>query len=188
MLRVLGTLKRSAYAQNFSNEINDLGSWVSEIHSGMYPHLVRITHHPSTCQPAYFLLTDRCSNQTVCLRTMQMGSTTATTTAAATISTTHRVARSSPQQSTISHSLQATKPSFLKQNVHAQPSSPQTAPLPHHPHPHHPPLPPTPHQHQHHPQSRTHHTLQLPVGSPQSSTLSPSSLRDHKVPRARRSC
>jgi len=39
MLRVLGTLKRSVYAQAFSNEINDLGSWVSEIHNGMYPHL-----------------------------------------------------------------------------------------------------------------------------------------------------
>ena len=41
MLRVLGTLKRSVYAQNFENQINDLGSWVSDIHSGMYPHLVR---------------------------------------------------------------------------------------------------------------------------------------------------
>src|SRR6267154_1755838 len=56
MLRVLGTLKRSVYAQNFANEINDLSSWVSEIHSGMYPHLVRINHHPPTHFP---LLTDR---------------------------------------------------------------------------------------------------------------------------------
>ena len=51
MLRVLGTLKRSAYAQIFENEINDLGSWVSEIHSGMYPYLVRnliISIYPPT--------------------------------------------------------------------------------------------------------------------------------------------
>jgi hypothetical protein len=41
MLRVLGTLKRSVYAQDFESQINDLGNWVSEIHGGMYPHLVR---------------------------------------------------------------------------------------------------------------------------------------------------
>jgi hypothetical protein len=43
------------------------------------------------------LLTDRCcSDQTVCLKTMQIGSTTATATAATTttISTTHQVAHS----------------------------------------------------------------------------------------------
>ena len=50
MWRVLGTLKRSVCAQNFENQRNDLGSWVSEIHCGMYPHLVRcrrhcVTHH-----------------------------------------------------------------------------------------------------------------------------------------------
>jgi hypothetical protein len=48
MLRVLGTFKRSVYAQNFQNQINDLGSWVSEIHSGMYPYLVRNPIHPPT--------------------------------------------------------------------------------------------------------------------------------------------
>ena len=52
MLRVLGTLKGSLYAPNFENQINDLGSWVSEIHSGMYPYLVRdLSIHP----PTYFL-------------------------------------------------------------------------------------------------------------------------------------
>ena len=34
-----GTLKRFVYAKIFENEINDLGSWVSEIHSGMYGHV-----------------------------------------------------------------------------------------------------------------------------------------------------
>jgi hypothetical protein len=67
MLRVLGSLKRSVYAQNFENQINDLGSWVSEIHNGMYPHLVR--NPPSPTRPLT-LLTDACSNQTVCLKTM----------------------------------------------------------------------------------------------------------------------
>jgi hypothetical protein len=38
--RVLGTLKRPVYAQNLEININDLGSWVSEIHSGMYTRLV----------------------------------------------------------------------------------------------------------------------------------------------------
>jgi hypothetical protein len=49
MLRVLGILKCSAYVQTFSSEISDLVGWVSEIHSGMYPHLVRnsTSPHPS---------------------------------------------------------------------------------------------------------------------------------------------
>src|SRR6266576_1595326 len=104
MLQVLGTLKHSVYAQNFTDEISDLGGWVSEIHSAMYPHLVRNT----SSIHSYTNFTDRCcSNQTVCLKTMQMGSTTATAKAAATtISTTHQVAHSSPQRSTASHSLQ----------------------------------------------------------------------------------
>lgn len=38
MLRVLATLQSSTFSQDFSNEINDLGNWVSEIHSAMYPH------------------------------------------------------------------------------------------------------------------------------------------------------
>ncbi|KAF8493689.1 hypothetical protein F5888DRAFT_1617759, partial [Russula emetica] len=54
MLRVLGTLKRSVYAQNFENlnEINDLGSRVSKIHNGMYPHLV--VRNPSIIHPLLF--------------------------------------------------------------------------------------------------------------------------------------
>jgi hypothetical protein len=42
MLRVLATLQSSAFSQDFSNEINDLGNWVAEIHSAMYPHQVRL--------------------------------------------------------------------------------------------------------------------------------------------------
>ena len=179
MLRVLGTFKRSVYAQNFSNEISDLGSWVSEIHNGMYPHQVR---NLSSIDPntRFILLTDGCSNQMVCLKTMQMGPITATA-----ILMTHRVPHFSLQRSTISHSLQATKHSFPKQNVHAQPSSPQMGPPPH------PPLLPhllIPHRHQHHPHSRIHHISQPKAGSLQLSILSTSAPRGHKVLRARRSC
>ncbi|KAH8977032.1 glycoside hydrolase family 105 protein [Lactarius hatsudake] len=39
MLRVLGTLKSSSFSRNFSSQIQDLGAWVAEIHSAMYPHL-----------------------------------------------------------------------------------------------------------------------------------------------------
>ncbi|KAH9172576.1 glycoside hydrolase family 105 protein [Lactarius sanguifluus] len=39
MLRVLGTLKSSSFSQDFSGQIQDLGDWVAEIHSAMYPHL-----------------------------------------------------------------------------------------------------------------------------------------------------
>lgn len=42
MLRVLGTLQNSAFSRNFSSQISDLGNWVAEIHSAMYPHLVRM--------------------------------------------------------------------------------------------------------------------------------------------------
>lgn len=43
MLRVLGTIARSQYSKQMKNEQKDLISWVSEIHGGMYPWLVR---HP----------------------------------------------------------------------------------------------------------------------------------------------
>jgi hypothetical protein len=39
MLRVLGTLKSSPFSRNFKNQIEDLGNWVTEIHTAMYPHL-----------------------------------------------------------------------------------------------------------------------------------------------------
>ncbi|KAH9013651.1 glycoside hydrolase family 105 protein [Lactarius deliciosus] len=39
MLRVLGTLKSSSFSRNLSSQIQDLGDWVAEIHSAMYPHL-----------------------------------------------------------------------------------------------------------------------------------------------------
>lgn len=41
MLRVLGTIKHSDYANTLSNEQNDLVTWIKEIHTGIYPHLVR---------------------------------------------------------------------------------------------------------------------------------------------------
>src|SRR5258708_10400098 len=59
MLRVLGTLKRSVYAQDFHSQINDLGNWVSEIHGGMYPHLVRslLCIYPAHLKTSFCLLT-----------------------------------------------------------------------------------------------------------------------------------
>lgn len=39
MLRVLGTLKSSSFSGNFKYQIKDLGNWVAEIHSAMYPYL-----------------------------------------------------------------------------------------------------------------------------------------------------
>ncbi|KAH9083466.1 glycoside hydrolase family 105 protein [Lactarius deliciosus] len=39
MLRVLGTLKSSPFSHDLNNQIKDLGNWVAEIHSAMYPHL-----------------------------------------------------------------------------------------------------------------------------------------------------
>ncbi|KAI9451516.1 Six-hairpin glycosidase [Lactarius psammicola] len=39
MLRVLGTLKSSSFSRNFKGQLKDLGNWVAEIHSAMYPHL-----------------------------------------------------------------------------------------------------------------------------------------------------
>jgi hypothetical protein len=42
MLRVLGTLKSSSFSRNFKSQMKDLDNWVSEIHSAMYPHLVRL--------------------------------------------------------------------------------------------------------------------------------------------------
>ncbi|KAH8977298.1 glycoside hydrolase family 105 protein [Lactarius hatsudake] len=39
MLRVLGTLKSSSFSRHFEGQIKDLGNWVAEIHSAMYPNL-----------------------------------------------------------------------------------------------------------------------------------------------------
>jgi len=41
MLRVLGTFKGSQFSKQFKNQIKDVGNWVAEIHSAMYPYLVR---------------------------------------------------------------------------------------------------------------------------------------------------
>ena len=43
MLRVLGTIQNSEYANTLKSEQSDLMSWVKEIHTGMYSFLVR--HH-----------------------------------------------------------------------------------------------------------------------------------------------
>jgi hypothetical protein len=45
MLRVLGTIQNSEYANTMKNEQKDLAAWVKEIHAAMYPHLV--CHPPS---------------------------------------------------------------------------------------------------------------------------------------------
>ncbi|KAI0052773.1 hypothetical protein FA95DRAFT_1553040 [Auriscalpium vulgare] len=39
MLRVLGTMKNSQFSSSFKSEIKDLGTWTSNIHSGMFPLL-----------------------------------------------------------------------------------------------------------------------------------------------------
>ncbi|KAH9059660.1 glycoside hydrolase family 105 protein [Lactarius vividus] len=44
MLRVLGTLKSSSFSRHFKGQIKDLGNWIAEIHSAMYPNLVRPLH------------------------------------------------------------------------------------------------------------------------------------------------
>lgn len=40
MLRVLATMRQSEYANTFKNEQKDLATWVQEIHTGVYKHLV----------------------------------------------------------------------------------------------------------------------------------------------------
>ncbi len=40
MLRVLGTIKNSQYANTMKNEQTDLTNWVKEIHNAMYMHIV----------------------------------------------------------------------------------------------------------------------------------------------------
>ena len=50
MLRVLGTIQNSEYANTLKNEQNDLAAWVKEIHNGMYPFLAS-THLTSTANP-----------------------------------------------------------------------------------------------------------------------------------------
>ncbi|KAG1727760.1 Six-hairpin glycosidase-like protein [Suillus paluster] len=39
MIRVLGTIQRSQYADSFKSQQNDLANWVHEIHGAMYPHI-----------------------------------------------------------------------------------------------------------------------------------------------------
>lgn len=42
MLRVLGTIQHSQYANSMKSEQKDLANWVKEIHGGMYGVLVSI--------------------------------------------------------------------------------------------------------------------------------------------------
>ena len=44
MLRVLATIRQSEFANTFIPEQKNLSSWIHEIHSGIYPHLVCFTH------------------------------------------------------------------------------------------------------------------------------------------------
>ena len=69
-------------AQIFKNQRNDrdLGSWVSEIHCGMYPHLVRcVTHHghPFIHPPTHFLLQRSATKRFVYRLCRSMGSAAA---------------------------------------------------------------------------------------------------------------
>ena len=41
ILRVLGTIQNSQYANKMKRQQNDLAAWVQEIHDGMYRQLVR---------------------------------------------------------------------------------------------------------------------------------------------------
>jgi len=41
MIRVLGTIQRSQYAESLGQQQQDLAHWIQEIHDGMYPHQVR---------------------------------------------------------------------------------------------------------------------------------------------------
>lgn len=48
MLRVLGTIKNSQYANSMKNEQKDLTSWVNEIQDGMYSFIVRLVFFRSS--------------------------------------------------------------------------------------------------------------------------------------------
>lgn len=41
MARVMGTLARSQFAKQTKSQQTDLATWMSEIHSAMYAHIVR---------------------------------------------------------------------------------------------------------------------------------------------------
>lgn len=49
MIRVLGTIQRSPFANSFKSQQNDLAHWVHEIHGAMYSHIVRPISKP-VCQ------------------------------------------------------------------------------------------------------------------------------------------
>ena len=56
MLRVLSTIKQSEFSHSMNLQQRDLANWIQEIHDGMYPHLVWISH-PSdsrTCVTGVF--------------------------------------------------------------------------------------------------------------------------------------
>ena len=125
MLRVLGTLKSSHFSRNFSNQIKDLGNWVTEIHTAMYPYLVRlpqplcITLSPNACVRPFH------SKPMVCSRTTQMR-------ASITISTTHRAARCLLLPSTASHFSLAIRSLSGKRSSRVQHSLQRMAHLPPH--------------------------------------------------------
>lgn len=50
ILRVLATIRQSEFTDTFQSEQKNLSNWVQEIHTGMYPHLVR---HNSTKNVEY---------------------------------------------------------------------------------------------------------------------------------------
>lgn len=120
MLRVLGTIQHSQYSSNMQEQAKNLTNWVSEIHTGIYPHLVcYFTSHPHASRVDVGLY----SAQTACLETTR--------------TTAHRstmlpARRSSPAPSTASRSSLASTRTFPMPRNAAR----------HFPHP--PPTPPVP--------------------------------------------
>ena len=49
MLRVLGTIQNSQYANAMKGEVKDLRRWVDEIHDGMFLYMVSALLLPSRC-------------------------------------------------------------------------------------------------------------------------------------------
>ena len=123
MLRVLGTIQSSSFSRNFKVQISDLGDWVAEIHSAMYPHLVRLPAYNDVTCPHAYARPHAHSNPTVYSRTTQ-------TTIALTVSTTRRAARCSLRPFTASRFSPATRSLFGKRGARLRCSLRRTVRLP----------------------------------------------------------
>ena len=56
MLRVLATIRQSEFANTFLPEIKNLSTWVQDIHTGMYAHLVRFSLPGPYCRTLFNFL------------------------------------------------------------------------------------------------------------------------------------